>query len=484
MPGEAGAEEGSEMTVTASRPEPVSATQIISATQNPLLTGPILPTLVRLSVPNVLAMVASALVAIGETAYVGLLGVPQLAGIALVFPMVMLQQMMSAGAMGGGVSSAVSRALGAGDHTRAESLARHAIAIGTVAGLVYTVVFLSLGREIFHLLGGSGPAIDQALAYSNVAFLGSIGIWLTNTLASVVRGTGNMRVPSAVVLAVAGLQVVLSGMLGLGLGPIPGFGMAGIAAGQLIAFSAGALILGWYLASGRSRLRLRLAGPLQWVLFRDILKVGALACVSPVQSVLTVLVITRLVSTFGTEALAGYGIGARLEFLIVPITFAIGVATVPMVGMAIGSGHVARARGVAWTAGALAATLCGTIGVVVAIAPGLWSRLFTDNPGVLAAAALYFERAGPAYLFLGLALALYFASLGSGKIIGPVLAQSLRLLVVSVGGWWLTRNGGGTASSFFLLVAASLVAYGIGTLLAVALVRWEPAKPAPLARSS
>ena len=87
---------------------------------NPLLTQPILPTLLRLGVPNLIAMIAATLVAIAETVYVGMLGLPQLAGIALVFPMVMLQQMMSSGAMGGGVSSAISRALGAGKVDRAE----------------------------------------------------------------------------------------------------------------------------------------------------------------------------------------------------------------------------------------------------------------------------------------------------------------------------------------------------------------------------
>jgi len=456
-----------------------SVSKAAPAPANPLLSGAILPTLVRLSVPNMVAMVATALVAIAETAYVGLLGVPQLAGIALVFPMIMLQQMMSAGAMGGGVSSAISRALGAGDLTRAETLARHAVVIGSVAGIIFTIVFLGWGAAIFRLLGGSGDAIEQALAYSNIAFIGSVAIWLTNTLASILRGTGNMRVPSGVLLAVAGLQVILSGALGLGLGPIPRLGMPGIAAGQVIAFVAGALFLIWHLSSGGARVRLRLAGPLQWPMFRDILKVGAVACVSPVQSVLTVLVVTRLVSSFGTEALAGYGIGARLEFLIVPITFAVGVASVPMVGMAIGAGRIARAREVAWTAGALAAGLCGSIGVTVALVPDIWSRLFTDHPGVLAAARAYFTYAGPAYAFLGLGLALYFASLGSGKIIGPVLAQSVRLLVVAVGGWWLTQQDGGTASSFFLLVAASLVAYGMAAVLAVRMVSWEPAKPAP-----
>ncbi len=288
-----------------------------SAAINPLLVRPILPTLVKLSLPNVVAMMATALVAIAETAYVGLLGIPQLAGIALVFPMMMLQQMMSAGAMGGGVSSAISRALGANDVARAEALARHAVVIGVAMGLVFTSVFIGFGALIFRLLGGQGATLDQALSYANIAFLGSIGIWLTNTLASVLRGTGNMRVPSAVLLVGAGLQIALGGSLGLGLGPMPRLGMPGIALGQVIAFAVSAAYFAWYLGFGRARIRLRLAGPLQWPMFRDILKVGAVACVSPMQSVATVVIITAMISRYGTEMLAGSGIGARLEFLLV-----------------------------------------------------------------------------------------------------------------------------------------------------------------------
>ena len=440
---------------------------------NPLLANPILPTLARLSWPNMIAMLASALVAIAETGYVGVLGIAPLAGIALVFPMVALQQMMSAGAMGGGVSSAISRALGAGDVERAQALARHATVIGAVAGASFTVLFLALGPRIFGMLGGSGAALEQALVYSNTVFLGAAFIWLTNTFASVLRGTGNMRVPSVALFAASGLQVVLGGGLGLGLGPFPRLGMTGIALGQVLSFLACALFFGAYLTSGRARIRLRILGPLRREMFRDILKVGAVACVSPLQSVATVLVMTRLISGFGTEAIAGYGIGARMEFLLVPIAFAIGVASVPMVGMAIGAGRVSRARRVAWSAAGMAAVMVGTIGVVVALAPDLWSALFTDDEAVLASARAYFRSAGPAYAFFGGALVLYFASQGSRRILGPVLAQTVRLLVVAVGGGWLLSRGA-QAGEFFTLVGVSLTAYGLASAYAVWRADWEP----------
>jgi Na+-driven multidrug efflux pump len=164
---------------------------------NRLLTSPILPTLLKLTLPNAIAMVGTTLVAVAETSYIGRLGIEPLAAIALVFPFVMLTQMMSAGAMGGGVSSAISRALGTGDRDRAATLALHAVMIGLLAGLVFTAVMLLFGRPFFMLLGGRDGVLEHALHYSQVLFSGAVSIWLVNTLASVLRGTGDMRWVSA-----------------------------------------------------------------------------------------------------------------------------------------------------------------------------------------------------------------------------------------------------------------------------------------------
>jgi putative MATE family efflux protein len=443
-----------------------------AAPVNALLTAPILPTLLRLALPNSIAMLATALVAVAETSYIGRLGVEPLAGIALVFPFVMLTQMMSAGAMGGGVSSAVSRALGAGNRERAATLALHAAIIGTLAGLFFTLMMLLFGRAFYALLGGSGEVLEQAMHYSQVLFCGAVSIWLVNTLASVVRGTGDMRAPSAVLIGVAIVQAVAGGALGLGLFGLPAFGMRGVAAGQLIAFTLGAIYLIWYLVSGRSRLKLNLRNfAFQRDMFLDILKVGAISCLSPLQTVLTILIFTKILAGFGTVTLAGYGMGSRLEFLLVPIAFAFGVASIPMVGMAIGAGLVTRARKVAWTAGAAAGVTLGLIGLIVAIKPALWVSLFTSDPGVTGAANSYFAWSGPGFGFFGLGICLYFSSQGAAKMLGPVLAGTLRLVLVAAGGWWLASSGA-EAWTLFALVGGAMVVFGLTTALSVRLSRW------------
>jgi hypothetical protein len=125
----------------------------------------------------------------------------RLGGVALVFPIIMLMQMLSAGAMGGGISGAVSRALGAGDEARAQAIALAAATIGLVAGLGSAVCIWRFGARIYALLGGTGAVAGQASIYSNVAALGILAIWLTSSLASVARGSGNMVAPAAITLA-------------------------------------------------------------------------------------------------------------------------------------------------------------------------------------------------------------------------------------------------------------------------------------------
>ena len=443
-----------------------------------LTTGPILPTLLRLALPNVLAMAVSVLVSIAETRYVGLLGTAPLAAMALVFPFAMLVQMMSSGAMGGGVSSAISRALGAGDAVRARTLALHAVVIGVIGGVVTTIAFVGFGPALFRFLGGSGNVLAEAVRYSQVLFAGAILIWLVNTFASILRGTGDMRIPSTTLLAIALLQIVLGGALGLGLGPVPRLGMPGIAMGQIAATGAGVAFLLWWLVSGRARLRLGRRGvALRGEMFADILKVGALACLSPVQSVLTVLIFTGLIARLGVAPLAGYGIGQRLEFLLIPIAFGIGVASVPMVGMAIGAGDFARARRVAWTAGAVSAANLGAIGLTASLVPDLWAGLFSNDPVVLDYARQYLRWAGPGFALFGFGLTLYFASQGSGHVLGPVLAATLRLVVVAGAGAWLaSRNA--PAWQLFALVGAAMVIYGLSTGAAIRLTRWGPRPPA------
>jgi Na+-driven multidrug efflux pump len=304
-----------------------------------------------------------------------------------------------------------------------------------------------------------------------------------NTMAGILRGTGNMKLPSLLILNSAVCQIILGGTLGLGLGPIPQFGMRGVASGSLIAYLISISVMGWYLFSGRARVVPKVRGlRIRRAMFMDILKVGAVSCFSPLQSVLTISIFTHMLAGFGTAILAGYGIGARLEFMLTSVAFATGIPSVPMIGMAIGAGRIARARRIAWTAGSISFVSVGLIGTFIAIFPDLWVNIFTDDASVRVASRQYLSTAAPMYAFIGLAMSMYFSSQGAAKVVGPVLAQSARLLFIAGGSWWLTMHGA-TAANFFALAAASMGVLGVLSASSVFLTRWAP-KAGPVAEIS
>ncbi len=437
-----------------------------------LLEAPILPTLLRLGAPNVAVMLAQASVGLIETYFVGQLGTDALAGMALVFPLVMLMQTTSAGAMGGGIASVIARALGARRTDDANALVLHAVLVALGFGLLFSVALLGGGRWIYTRMGGSGGALEAALSYSNWVFAGAVLVWLFNSLAAVIRGTGNMAFPALVTVAGVPLLVPLSALLIFGWGPVPGFGIVGGAIALLVYYGVGSLVLVLYLASPRSLLRPALRGTrLRWALFSDILRVGLAGSVSTVATNLSIAVVVALVGAFGSAAIAGYGTASRLEYLLIPLVFGIGAPLVAMVGTCIGAGQRERALRAAWIGAALCFAMAEAIGLWAAAFPHTWLRLFSDDPAMLEAGTQYLRSVGPLYGFFGLGLVLYFASQGAGKLLWPVLANLLRLAVAALGGWLVLRWGG-TLTQVFLVQGLAMVVYGLVNAGAVAAGAW------------
>jgi putative MATE family efflux protein len=441
----------------------------VSARTASLLAAPIMPSLLRLSAPGLLLVAFQTMVSVGDTYFVGRLGTAPLAGLALVFPLLMLLQMTSAGAMGGGVSSAIARALGAGHAAMARRLVVHALVIAAAMAAAFTLLILAFGPSIYRLLGGSGESLQHALAYSNIVFAGAISVWLANMLSSVLRGTGNMLVPALALIGAAVVHVPLSGALVLGLGPLPQLGIAGAAFAYVATFGIAGLAMALVVLRPGSALRPHAEDlALEWRLFREILRVGALSVASAVQTVLTAVVVTGFVGRHGTAALAGYGVGLRLELLQIPLVFAVGQALVVLVGTHIGAGRPARAKRIAWVGAGLAASISLTIGVIVALFPLAWVGLFSDDPAVLESGSRYLRTVAPFYPFLGAAIALYFASQGAGHVLWPVLAGTVRLVAVIVAGLLVTSLQG-----VFLVIAMGLVIFGGLTLIFVGRTAWK-----------
>lgn len=452
-----------------------SATSATEAGMNPrtrmLLQGAIVPTLLRMAWPNVVVMLAQSATGLIETYWVARLGTDALTGMALVFPGFMLMQMLSGGAIGGGISSAVARALGGGRRDDANALVMHAIVINIALGVLTGGLFLAFGSPLYRALGGSGGSLDAALVYSNIIFAGIPLTWLMNAFASVIRGTGNMLVPSLAICVSVALLVPLSPLLIFGFGPIPGLGIAGGGVAVVLTTGLTAALLGLYILAGRSIVRLK-AARLRMEFFVDILRVGAVAAISTLQTTLTVALTTALVGhAAGPDGVAGYGTGSRLEYLLIPVVFGLGGPMVALVGTNIGAGQNARALRIALTGGGIAFAISEIIGLTAAAFPVAWLGLFGDDPAMLATGADYLRMVGPTYGFFGLGLSLYFASQGAGRLFWPLAGGMLRLFIAVVGGWAAYALTG-SLRLVFATLAAALVVYGVVVAGAVARGVW------------
>ncbi len=436
-----------------------------------MLQGAVLPTLLRLSAPNIVGLLAATFL-IGYDGFIlGRLGSDALAGAALVLPLMMLMLQMSAGGLGGATTGAVARALGAGDRQLAGRLAAHALMIALAASIAFTLVGTS--DVLYAAMGGQGAPLGLAGTYAGILFGGAAVFWACNVLGGIVRGTGEMGVAAVALVGSALLHVLLCPLLVFGWGPVPAWGVAGAAASSVAANALAALGLVAWLARQPAATRIV---PSSWkperALFAGILRVGLPASVNPILSNASIALATAWAATYGPAAIAGYGIAARLEYILVPLAFGVGGALTAMVATNMGARQGARAKQVAWSGAALVFGVTGAIGLAGALWPHAWMAVFTPDPAIRAAGATYLRIVGACYGFFGLGLALFFASQGAGRMAWPLVASSTRLAVVALGGWMCVRVAGAPMEAFAAVVAVSFAAYGITLAAAVRRSDW------------
>jgi len=407
-------------------------------------------------VPTLLVLVAQTAVNIAEAYYVGILGTDALAGAALVFPIYMLMVMMSNAGFGSGVASSVARAIGAG--RSADDVLFHAMVLAILIGALFTLGSITGGASLYRMLGARGDALTAAVNYSDYLFAGAIPVWIVNLQAAALRGSGNVRVPAMVTLIGAIVTIPLSPLLIFGLGPIPGLGIGGAGLALGLYYTTAMVFLLHYMRAGRGGLTFRVL-PLSARLFADILKVGLPTALNAAVTNLSVIFVTGAVGTLGTTAIAGYGLAARLDYIMGPLLFGVGTATLTMVGINVGAGQITRARRIAWTSGIVGLLLAGATGLLISVFPAIWLRFFSGDATVVYDGATYLHIVAPAYGALGFGYVAQFAAQGAGRAMWPLVASGVRILIAAGGAWLAVGPLGLGMTGLAGMVAASLVAY-------------------------
>jgi len=438
------------------------------------LTKPIIPLLIRMSAPNTIAFFIQSLVVLTEVWFISRLGTNSLAAVALAFPLLMITQTMSGGALGGAITSAIARSMGADDIEKAERLIWHSIIISLGGAISFLILFLLFGKQLLFLLGGRGEILQESYAYCSILFFGGILLWLSGSLSAVLRGMGNMRFPATLMVITSSIQVILSGGFILGWFGLPKLGVPGAAVAVLISSALMVTVILLKLRSKSIPASLRKERfQLRKILFDNIFEVAIPASLSPLLVVSTILVLTGLVGRFGTEALAGYGIGSRVEFLMIPLIFGIGTAMTSIVGANIGALNIDRAEKVGILGGSTAGFVSILIGLTLAVFPEAWIQFFTDDIKAFEVTKKYIQIVGPFYIFQGIGLSLYFASQGANAMKWPTIATIARFIIACAGGgisvYWLDLG----IESIFISSSAAMAIFGLMIFISIKKGAWR-----------
>tara|TARA_B100001996_G_scaffold181290_1_gene138440 strand:- start:5420 stop:6778 length:1359 start_codon:yes stop_codon:yes gene_type:complete len=399
-----------------------------------ILNGPIHKMLFKLAAPNMVSVFFMLVVGFAEPFFAGKLGIIQLASVAITYPLVSLSGMIGAGAVGGGVVSALSRSIGKNDLNRANVVIWHSFIIYGVVALTFFIVFVFFSKSLFIAMGAEESVVEKAVGYSRIFFILSPTIFLFYLMMSIYRSFGDYQFLAVINVLLGLLQLFLSGALSLGWFFFPSLGINGLALAFVIPQGLAGIFMFISILFGKYPVRFKILS-LRKEIFVDILNVGGLGAINSTSIALTMIITTTFISRFGTEAIAGYGVCARLEQTLIPLAFGVGGVLTSCVGTNFGANQFYRARKSAWFGATFIASIAAIAGITFSVSPSLWLDFYTTDLDAYLIGALYLSIVAPFFPLFAFGKTLYFASQGTGKMLVPISGAITRLFIVTVFGF-------------------------------------------------
>lgn len=309
-----------------------------------LLEGSIPETLKRMTLPMIIGMIMLMTFGLVDTFFVSLLGTEQLAAISFTFPVTFTLISLNIG-LGIGTSAIIARYLGAGDSLLAKEIATGALTLSFVLVGLLALLGVFTIEPIFRLLGATEEHLPYIRDYMIVWYAAGVFLALPMVGNSVLRASGDTKTPS-IIMAVGGLiNAVLDPILIFGWGPIPAMGIQGAALATMIAWAIGVFYILYLLAIKR---KLMLARFLTWSELKmtssGILKIGLPAAGANMLTPIAGGIMTAVVATYGTEAVAAWGVGSRLESIASILVLALSMSLPPLISQNFGAAKMARVR--------------------------------------------------------------------------------------------------------------------------------------------
>ncbi len=429
----------------------------MSSGRNPshLLDIPPLAAVARLAAPTTLVMAVSAVSNVVYTYFVSRLGVDAIGAISLVFPVSLLAITAMGGGIGAGATSAIARALGAGARADAATLGGQALVLALLLGWGFGIVAWIGVDPLFRVMGASGAIHDGAVVFARVLFGGVFITYVGMMLDSVMRAEGNVRVPATWATTSLLLQMAVTPLFMFRFG----WGLVGGALAMLTCQALAIVPRLLWVFGGRGVVRpVFRIGPHGLAPLREIVRVGIPAALSTSINNVGLMVLTGVVARLGAADLAAYGLGTRLDFVLMSFGYGVGAGVLTLVGLATGAARPDRVRAFVVRGTAIAGVLLSVPGLLVWWRPSLWLGIFTDDPAIHEIGTLYFRTIGPSYPFLGVSMVIAFAFQGLGRATVPLVVMVLRVVAVLVAAIVCTRTFGLGEQAVFLVIALGNVA--------------------------
>ncbi len=425
-----------------------------------MLEGPVGPTLFRLTLPMIMGLVSIMLINIIDTLYIGQLGVQELAAISFTFPVVFTVMSMAFG-IGIGTSSVVARAIGQGDQVRVQRLTTHSLYLTFVVMSLFSLLGLFTLEPVFTALGASADLQVIIEDYMTIWYLGVPLLALPMVGNSAIRATGDSRTPSRVMMVVALVNAILDPFLIFGIGPFPEMGVRGAALATVIAYFFAMFAGLWVLGKREKMLEFSLPRPaLVWESWKPILFIATPAALTNMLNPLSNAALTRMVSSYGPDSVAAFGVGTRLESLAILGIMALSSVLTPFVGQNMGARQPKRIEeslgfsarfSLIWGAGAFLILAAGAFPI---------ASLFSNAESVQSLTRLYLWTVPISYGFFGMSLLASSACNGLHLPMQSSMINLVRLFLLILPLAWLGSELMGLLGIFLGMAVGNAVSGG------------------------
>ena len=429
--------------------------------------GPIGRAVVLLAVPMVLEMLMESVFAVVDIFFVGRLGASAVATVGLTESLMVTVYALAIG-LSIGAAATVARRIGEKDPERAALTAVQAIILGIGMAAIIGAIGVLFGPQLLRLMGATDDVLSIGSTFPRVMVGGSGTVLLLFLINAVFRGAGDAAIAMRVLWFANIINMTLGPCLIFGLGPFPEMGVTGAALGTTIGRGCGVIYQLYYLTRPGGRLRVRRRHlRLDPATMRSILRISGTATFQNFVSTASWMGIVRIISAFGSAAVAGNTIAIRIILFALLPSFGVSNAAATLVGQNLGAGKPDRAEAAAWRAG-LYNTIClGAMSLVFLIfAPGLIG-IFTSDPEVAGYGVRALRIIAVGFAFSGYGMVLTQAFNGAGDTRTPTWINLVVLWLWEIPLAWLLAHpaGFGPTGAYIAVSIAFFTLAGVSSWL-------------------